>query len=51
MIFPRSKRTLSQEELDTFREHWEWSGSYAITWIVITVALLGGVRSLRSLIW
>ena len=32
--------------MESLREHWEWSGGYAIIWIVVTVALFAGAHLL-----
>jgi hypothetical protein len=33
---------MSPEELRILRKHWEWSGRYAMLWIIVTIIIFGG---------
>jgi hypothetical protein len=37
------RRDLSPEEMRILREHWEWSGNYAVLWIIVTIVIFGGI--------
>lgn len=46
MFRGRQKRHLSQKDMTILREHWEWGGSYAFLWIVVTIAIFIGAHFL-----
>jgi hypothetical protein len=39
----RRKPDLSPDEMRILREHWEWSGNYALLWIIGTIVIFGGI--------
>jgi hypothetical protein len=39
----RPKRNVSPEEKRILRKHWEWSGNYALLWIIGTIIVFGGM--------
>jgi hypothetical protein len=39
----RRKPGLSPDEMRVLREHWEWSGNYALLWIIVTIVIFGGI--------
>jgi hypothetical protein len=43
MKFPLTTSKLSPEQERIVRAHWEWSGGYAMLWIVVTVLIFGGI--------
>jgi hypothetical protein len=44
MIFARQPtKNLSSEEQRILRAHWEWSGRYALFWIIVTVMIFSGI--------
>ena len=44
MIFSNSaSKKLTPEQESIVRAHWEWAGGYAKFWIIVTVALFGGI--------
>jgi hypothetical protein len=39
----RRKPDLTPDEMRVLREHWEWSGNYALLWIIATIVIFGGI--------
>jgi len=37
-----SSNLMSPEDLQILRKHWEWSGRYAMLWIIVTIIIFGG---------
>lgn len=38
------------EEQRSLRAHWEWSGRYAMLWIVVTVIIFGGIFAMLDIL-
>jgi hypothetical protein len=43
MLFKSSSEKLTPEQQRVMRAHWEWSGRYAMLWIIVTIMIFSGV--------
>ena len=46
MFHRGNKRELSSDEIQIFRERWEWGGNYAVLWIIVTIVIFGGAHAM-----
>ena len=40
----------SPEEQRILRAHWEWSGRYAMLWIIVTIIIFGGTFAMLDIV-
>src|SRR5262245_4840336 len=40
----------SPEEQRILRAHWEWSASYAMWWIIVTIIIFGGIFAMLDFV-
>jgi hypothetical protein len=40
----------SPEEQRIVRAHWEWSGHYAMLWIIVTIIIFGGLFAMLDIV-
>jgi hypothetical protein len=43
ILFKPSAEKLTPEQQRVIRAHWEWSGRYAMLWIIVTILIFAGV--------
>jgi hypothetical protein len=43
ILFKSSAEKLTPEQQRVIRAHWEWSGRYAMLWIIVTILIFAGV--------
>ena len=41
---------MSPEEQRILRAHWEWSGRYAMLWIIVTIIIFGGIFAMLDIV-
>jgi hypothetical protein len=50
MFGSTASNSTSPEEQRILRLHWEWSGRYAMLWIIITIVIFGGIFGMLEIV-